>query len=344
MRFLIPLALVILVACAHVPDKVSVATPGQVNWQSFWVQNGCHLYFGESLKSYPGQFCIFLDDGSFISATGTSMRRFSPSQEILWEVPGHYHHQLNLSPDKKRILTLSSAVTSQNGKRVRKDTFLIFDLDGKLLHKTDADSIVKQTKVKPVFLDHTPELQVVKADLESSHFNSIYEIPENAYSKSVPWLAKNNIIVNGTFQGVFILSPDLSKVLKRVLVEGYEYANFHDVQISPDGTLLYFNNRTVDPQYVRFSTVQKYDLITKKLTMEFRASPREAFYSPACGGVQEVGDLIFFSHITAGGFLWSPAKNEMVKAIPGTNGNAKEVRPTQQLKLIDVEKFFKNSK
>ncbi|MFL5783858.1 MAG: hypothetical protein ACJ76H_04550, partial [Bacteriovoracaceae bacterium] len=109
---------------------------------------------------------------------------------------------------------------------------------------------------------------------------------------------------------------------------------------------LYFNNRATLKEIdgPEFSAIQKYDPVTKKVITLFEASPKEVFYSPACGGVQELGDLIFFNHILDGGYLWSVSKKELLLALPGYTDNPRSQIPTQQLKLVDVNDFFKNSK
>ena len=67
---------------------------------------------GEVVFDFPGRFCIFLDDGSYISNVIIDglqhVVRFGPQSEIIWKRKMEAHHQINLSPDKKRVLVLSS--------------------------------------------------------------------------------------------------------------------------------------------------------------------------------------------------------------------------------------------
>ncbi len=287
--------------------------------------------------------CIFLNDGSFISATSQTLRRFGKDHEILWEVKDIFHHQLNLSPDGQRILSLSSNVVKRNGKDQRDDVFIILDLNGKVLHRESFYPHMVEKKIRLLNWTMGKRLKDLGAQSESSHFNSIYEIPANAYEMKLPWLKQGNIIVNSTSLGVFILSPDVKNVLHRKLFDSSHNHEIHDVQVNPEGEYLFFNNRISISSNAYISAIQKYDDVKKSLTFNFQSNPPEMFYSPACGGVQEFRDMIFFSHVTTGGYYYSKEKETIVSSIPGLNGNPHESSPVQQLKLINANEFLKHS-
>ncbi len=347
--------------CSHKTDigilsrQSSFSIPSEL--QSPWIQNGCVLFqLRQEPKFYPGNKCIFLSDGSFLSASYTSLRRFSPALEVLWELPGHYHHQLNLSQDGSKILTLSSDIFSKDKKTFVEDIFLVISLDGKLLHRRGALSVLSEKDV-PLLAGSPINSKIVflKAAGEISHFNSIYDIPHNLYQNKYAWMKEGNVIVNGNGHGIFILSPDLSRVLYYLdyphsmslsLGSLMLKSNLHDVQVTPEGEFLVFNNRVNDASSF-YSSVEKFDPVKNEITWRFTAFPKEMFFSPACGGVQEIGDLIFFSHITAGGFAYSKKENAIVKFFPGNNGSVRGLNPTQQLKLPDpkvIQSFFEKQK
>ena len=304
------------------PVKKKILSAATPDIEKLWVQNGCFLYTNKNdVKSYPGMFCVFMPDGSFLSANEQALKRISPTKEVLWEVAGHFHHQMNLSQDGLRIYALSSEVE-------RDDVLMILDLNGKILRRVNTTTFAKTVSREQLN--------------DTTHFNSFYEIPENAYSASVPWMKAGNLIVNGYKMGVFIFSPDLSQVLSHHFIPRQN--QLHDVQVTPDGEFLFFNNWAQSEDGNRFSAIQKYDPVTKKISTLFKASPKEMFYSPAGGGVQEFGDLIFFNHVSAGGFLWSVPEQKLIYALPGVNGNRGQLGSIQQLKLVDVEEFFKNSR
>lgn len=312
-----------------------------------WIQNGCTLFqYRKPPVSFPGNQCVFLPDGSFISATSHSLKRISPALAVLWELPGHFHHQLNLSPDRSRLLALSSEIISEEGKKYRGDVFLVISPEGKILHRKTARSILEEKNVPRLKgWPRNEEVQILNADEEISHFNSIYEIPENSQSGN-SWLKPGNIIVNGNGQGIFILSADLSAVLYYLDYPPSRWNNLHDVQVTEKGEFLIFNNMVFDSGSV-YSAVEKFDPLKKKLTWRFTAEPKEMFYSATCGGVQELGDLIFFSHVTVGGYVYSRTQKKIIRFFAGTNGNPRGGSPVQQLKFPDpatIEEFFRHRK
>ncbi len=93
--------------------------------------------------------------------------------------------------------------------------------------------------------------------------------------------------------GCFIFDPELENVIHHLTFKSSLHHLIHDVQVNPQGEYLFFNNRTINPTRTQVSAIQKYDENKDKLTFDFQASPPEMFYSAACGGVQEFGNVFF---------------------------------------------------
>ncbi len=317
--------------------------------QGFTLVNGCRLFAltGEAVGSFPGTMCIFLPDGSFISGSDTHLRFFSKNDEILWEIPGHFHHQLNLSPDGKKILALSSDVSGSE----RIDRFLVLNLKGTVLHSQTALPLLKATNSSRLnFLISKP---VAGLKVEATHFNSIYEIPKLVGSNLPAYLREGNIIVNSTFLGVFILSPDLQKVLHHMTFKNSRLHNVHDVQVTRRGNFLYFNNM-VDSGQLHFfqvsgpslpdlwSSVNELDPRTGKLIHLFEATPRHIFYSSVSSNVQEVTDDIWlFTHFMNGTYFYSKSRRELFLAVPGTHYTSTGFMPTQQVRAERLIEFLR---
>ena len=316
-------------------------------WRALSLQNGCAVTLNEGLvKSYPGQICLFLDDGTFISTSEKGLRRFNRDQTTMWELTGQFHHQVNLSPDKKRVLALSSEVVKRGNLVERDDLLLILDVEtGKTIHRRNAREIVKDGKFIPPRWGNNRLLKAVNATLETSHFNSIYEVPKNKGETKASYLKAGNIIANSSGVGTVILSPDLRETLYfQPNPESYSH-QVHDVQVSSTGEFLLFNNLVYDPTLnYAYSSINKYDPVKNKTTFKYTAEAKALFFSAACGGVQELDDdTLFFSHIVNGGFLYSRKQKKILHAFQGRNGNRLDIVPTQQLKLINFRSFLDNS-
>lgn len=305
-----------------------------------WVQTGCTLRGKkDNVKSFPGHMCIFQDDGSFISVGSDSIKKFSPVQEVLWEVKGIFHHQINLSSDRKRILAIGTGQLPVKGKTARQDTFLILDQNGKELSKNTVDELTKPLGIKPLEIKQPH----VKADFEISHFNSIYEIPENSRAKEIDWLRPGNIIVNSLVLGIFILDPELKKVLKHLNYFDISVYHFiHDVQVTPEGNFLFYNNVVKTDSGKSYSAIQEIHPVTKAVAFEFTSTPKEFFFSAWGGGVQQVGDYLLFSHAQTGGYLYSRKLKDIVKTYPLDPQQASS-RWIQDIK-VPSPGFLKNSK
>jgi hypothetical protein len=218
--------------------SASVASSERVDFGSLQLQKNCQIFSlkGEALRIVPGDLCLFLDDGSFVSSTDRYLRFFSKSDEVVWEHRGHFHHQMNFSEDRKRILALSSAFEGT----IRQDKFLILDFKGRVLHTLTTDSLLQQAGLPG--LEGFFFIPSWKSEKETSHFNSIYEIPPLVASNLPSYLKEGNVIVNSLDLGFFILSPDLQTVLYHARFPNSFAHRVHDVQVTQDGHFIYFNN------------------------------------------------------------------------------------------------------
>ncbi len=323
-------------------------------WKKWSLVKDCSILDinGKMLRSFPGKYCLFLPDGSYISTENEHIRRINPDNEILWQVNEPIHHQNKFSHDGKRILGLSSAIyVTPKEEKSREDTFVVMDLDGKVLHKQSASAILNKMKV--LFLPWKGKEKIQGISSEISHFNSIQEIPPQTSTKGRPdWLKAGNIVVSGLRQGVFVLSPDLQKVLHhRYFIQTHKHA-VHDAQITANGTFLYYANLvansslkdTSDPfggtQEKLYSAVYETD-VDDKIVNQFTANPVELFYSWACGGVQELDkDTWLFNHILVGTYIYSKSQKKVLMMTVQANADWMKFSGVQEVKAMDLTKFF----
>jgi hypothetical protein len=317
--------------------------------KSFTLINGCRLFSlqGTPLRTFPGQICIFLEDGSFISAHENMIRRISKDNEILWEMAGHFHHQVNLTPDKQRILALSSDVFKHKNENKRQDKFLILSLDGKILHEQLAASLFKDASIPlkelPMFSTMAKQLN---APNEISHFNSFYEIPALYKKSPASYIKEGNVIVNSIEWGFFILSPDLNKVLHHASFKNSQDHHVHDLQVNQNGNLIYFNN-TVNgnPEskiaYYRHSEINEVHPVTYKMINVFSGSPKQLFHSPICANIQELtSELWLFTHFLTGTYIYSKLSKKIIANITETHYDGEKYIPSQQVTAEDLTKFL----
>jgi hypothetical protein len=294
--------------------------------------NGCALtsWEGKREKVFPGVFCQFFDNGSFLSASHAALRFIDKDRSVKWEYKAHFHHQLNLSNDKERILAMSSDWIEKEGKELRVDRLIVFALDGKVLMSESSDKITKQ------------ELKQNFSHSELTHFNSFYEIPE-IKAPAPFYIKKGNFVVNSNQLGVYILSSDLKTVLHHQKISTSQNHQIHDVQILPNGHMIYFNNvHALSTKELRHSSIEELDLNKNKIIFEFKSNPVQAFFSWYCGGVQKLDeDTVLFSHLLTGTYLYSIKKNKILDYSIETHViNKDKFYPTQQVKAQNLNAFL----
>ena len=294
-------------------------------WKGLHYVNDCRIitdWEGKTLKRFPGRLCLFLDDGRFVSATPRELSLYDWKQKKLWSISGHFHHQLNLSVDRKTILTLSSFFEKRGEDVVRYDRLLRVALDGTILNERSSESLFADPKfiasgirIQPVPFNW--ELDRAKdANFELGHFNSIYEVPGQTLPKPLRLFEKGQVVVNSIDAGIFILSSDLKTVVFFTTLKNSPSQRVHDVQVLADGTFLYFNNRNADPTRL-YSSVDIYDPRKMKRVFTYTPQPEEFFYSLAAGGVQLLeGNALLFSDLSKGVFIIDKDSRKLIKAIP----------------------------
>lgn len=302
---------------------------------------------GDLIRSVPGKMCLFFDDGKFVSADERGIKLYDGHKSILWRMSGHFHHQLALSNDRKKILAFDSGFTEINGKKQRTDRVLIISLDGKILHEQSSLELLKMQKLPFLDWKNSPWLRdETKMEREISHFNSIYEIPDNANNRPGSPFQKGNFIINGLTQGLFIVTPDLKKIVYHAILKTSEKHMVHDVQATKRGNIIYFNNLTAEPTGKNsFSTIHEYDLINDKIVFEFKASPEQMFFNRYCGAIQEIDDdNILFSDKFNGTYIFSRKEKKMISVIRGTHYRDFFPVYNQSTKAQNLSKFLKNFK
>ncbi len=317
---------ILLLSASHLPA---------ITWDETYLVSACRIYKGSGLKlrEFPGQICVFMDDGKFLSATSDKLRLFGVRSEVIWEIDGHFHHQVNLSPDGKRILTLSSEVDGKS----RTDKFMIISLEGKILAERNASDVLKGKKLTL----NWPVMDTALSDkgilLENSHFNSIYEVPLQTNKKSQ--FQQGQIVVNGLVQGIFVLSPDMKNIIRHVIYQGSKNHSLHDVQVTGTGNFLVFNNEKKGDH--SHTTIDEFDPSSQKIIYQFKADPPEVFYSKNAGGVQEIGTdhLIVSSHLS-GTYLINRKTNKVENLNRNTHMDTFKFIPVQQVKAQNLSRFL----
>jgi hypothetical protein len=313
----------------------------------------CSIYNqnGELLQRFPGALCVFLPDGSYVSAhhADHSLMRVSRDGLPLWRQTVQVHHQMNLDASGKRLLLLTSSVHRHLGKKMRFDAVEMRDLDGKLLARFDSfdqrEHLLKLSGKPRDFFWRDDSGTLPGVHYEFSHANSIYEISENAAAATIPAFAKGGFILNVNALGlVVILDRDLKKILWSLKRQPNHsgVSNWHDVQVTAAGRLLIYDNYAFDPlEKTGFhSAIVEYDPLKNTYQTLYQ---KPGFAAENFGGVQRVGDHLLISDMSEGGKAFELDKSGRVlwsMNYPVINPQTGKPHSFQQIKRTDLSGFL----
>jgi hypothetical protein len=306
----------------------------------------CDIYdlHGRVIKNFPGSYCKFLDDGTFISATERSMRRISSDRGVLWEVQGHFHHAFNISLDGKKVLALGSEPVKRGTETLRGGTFLVISVeDGKEIYRQSASLLLDKYGLKPLgWADSRNFAPQQGIKNEMTHFNSIYEIGEVKRSDAPAYLRKGNYVVNGLEHGAFILSSDLKEFLFH-FQNPFSFRHYvHDVQVRENGNFLMFTNRHHNnTHFNKGSAIQEVDVVNNLLVFDFLSDPPSVFFSECCGGVQELSqDALLFSDNQNGAYIFSRRQRKLLRTLRSLHHRDGHQLRVQDVKAQDLRRFL----
>lgn len=295
------------------------------------------------VANLPGFICHFFADGSFVSVSTDGLTSYDKDNKINWKIPGYFHHQLRATIDESKVLAMTSENKKIEKKQIRFDKFLILNREGQILHQQSALRILEMAHLPRLKFNFTPSSEFnMKASEEGSHFNSFYEIPVHSNKKAYDKLPPAGFILNSTSLGIFILSPDLQRLIYHFKYERADDHFIHDVQVLANGNVLLYINQ-VTPAEFPHSAIHEIDLMDRTLKWEFTAQPKSFFFSEFCGGAQELDDdTVMFSDYTKGMFIVSK-KEKKLKFYSHKIGTPKfdKVKRTQDFKAFDLKSFLK---
>ncbi len=303
--------------------------------EKFFV-NGCLVFTREGIlkERFPGSFCKFFSDGSFVSMNNESLRMFSPKNDLLWEVKGNFHHQLNAAQDERVIIAFKDEVREDAGEKYLEGTLMVISREGKILAEKKLSEFMSLKKKWAV----APFIKNPKASVEVSHLNSIYEIPPN--TSSLPYLKAGNIIVNSLNLGAMIFDSELKGNLKTIQLPSSVNHTVHDAQVTADGKILYFNNSLKSsPKLSGPETFDPESGITTHLVSE----SEKKLTSPNCGSVQYLNsEIMMYAGNFSGPKFADRKTGKLIQQAPLKGIVQVKGIPTFMIKLEVLSSFFQH--
>lgn len=249
---------------------------------------GCKIYDleGQIVRSYPGDNCLFQDDGSFVSydLKNKRLEKFNHQLKKLWSLEIHTHHGIKLTMGGDFLINSSTVRPYGEFKKVRFDEVVLVSQDGKIkkrfsffdhLSKIVANNPPNYPKkaVKRNWdenLDFTHEL---------THLASSHEVTETIQKNGNVFAPKGSFLVtlNSAGKGVYVLDDSLTRIVNYKKIPSQI---FHDVQPFFESNLIYLSNTAPGEK----AHVAVYDVFSSEV-IETREQDFLAFFG---GGVHVI--------------------------------------------------------
>jgi hypothetical protein len=323
------------------------------------VQVSCKIFDKAGNQLYKWldteELCLFLPDGGVISQTQLGMKRFDNKNKILWSQSGFFHHRLFLSKDGTKIFTLSAKAHNFLGKKIRTDTAVAIDFKtGKILAEFDIFDHFYELATEEQFHFRRASYQnsFFNYDFETTHANSIYELPPNPLSKKNPAFSEGNLLINpGVVNIYFIVDKNLKSILWKKPYGKFIRSN-HDVQLNSRGELVVYANDVITEREpyssILFLDPLKEESYPKDLIREVTVNiDGKKFYQPYVGGVQELssGEMLvsIFSDKMGFQLAFLDTKNKIKSSFaPNPSFHQSRGEAFQEGRVINLSSFFKN--
>ncbi len=297
---------------------------------------------GNVLAKFPFGITHISSDGTMIGAMIPAVVKYDADLNLIWKIFASPHHDIT-TDENGVIYLLSSDVHKFMGLNVNFDVLKIYCQEGDLIyewrvfdHLEEFVSVISKSaylnnlhhpydtgKGVEEYISQDPErffwhFNPVSKDtaFEFTHFNSIQVLPENAVSKKIPAFKKGNLLLSfNPYSCYGILDTALGKIEWAAYLP--ERATLHTPLLTPDGTILVFQNSTEssfwvdkendpclehlhrkippknpspDPEPRNWVSITEYNPLTNAKVWEYTANPRESLRALMLGSAQRLSN------------------------------------------------------
>jgi hypothetical protein len=184
--------------------------------------------FANSTEGYRAQHPLLLPDGSIVICSGEGpLVRIDKRSEIVWLVPEHFHHSIELDRDGNLVVPIVNEPSLIPYEGTRDDGFAIVSREGKVLKRHSVGAILLKSRYAALYLgvgkvsfdrlhvnDAQPinrEAGVAKAGdvaLSCRTLSTVFlyrpSTDEIVWLKTGPWLCQHDVnLVEGNVYSVF---------------------------------------------------------------------------------------------------------------------------------------------
>ena len=274
----------------------------------------CRLFntSGKMITTFPGKQCHFLDDGTVLSLAKTFLSRLGPDGKKLWQVDLKSFETTFTFAERNKFILVTSSRNAELPFDPRVFIFQIYDLEGNLKESINSAHLFGTDKIVNV------------SDFGEGNDGKLF--------------------INLFRDGVYILSPDLKKVLKKIRFEGTDNHQVKNVHMTDEGSFLYLHMPRKKPkQETPVVTLEEYFPERKKISLRYPPRPSPSFYFPYGGSLSLTDQYYVINHPLSGTYIVSRLTGEIKNYIIETH-QTDLFRPPHSVRLLSRDKFFKGWK
>jgi hypothetical protein len=210
---------------------------------------------------------------------GYTLSFYDQKMNVVWSKDIHIHNHAVYSPDDDSALVQASHVLPGN---LRADRLEVYNSEGKLTKSFNF--LPKHQLWWKTKFDYDRRILPTKVAEEITHVESFYRIPRN--SSHDPALREGNYVVADNMGAIYFFDSDLKNIVKKVPYGSFKFNSLRDVQVTPKGTLLFYNSGNSDFLGRQYTTLDEFDLATGKLVWTWPKEKNLELYSAYEGNLQ----------------------------------------------------------
>ncbi len=270
----------------------------------------CRLFSpdGKMISTFPGKDCRFLDDGTVLTFSKTFLSRIGPDGKKIWQIDLTSHEATFSYAEKSKTILATYSRNAELPYDPKVYYFQIYNMDGTL-----------------------------KATMNSARlfgFDKIVNLSDFGEGKD------GQIFINLFRDGVYLLSPDLRKIVKKIRFEGTDNHQVKNVHMTDEGSFLYLHlpkKKENDP--TPMVTLEEYFPDQKKRVLKYPPKPSASFYFPYGGSLTLTDEFYVINHPLSGTYIVSRKTGQLHDYLVGTH-QTDIFRPPHTVRLQNREKFF----
>ena len=274
------------------------------------LSSDCRLFnmAGKMITTFPGKNCQFLDDGTVLATGKTFLNRISPEGKRHWQVNLNSYEITFRYAEKNKVILTTASRNAELPYDPKVFIFQIYEMDGSL-----------------------------RATINSVHLfgsDKLVNVTDFGEGKD------GQLFINLFRDGVYFLSPDLKKIVKKVRFEGTDNHQVTNVHMTDEGNYIFLHMPKKKPdEAAPVVTLEEYFPEKKKLVLIYPPKPSASFYFPYAGSLSLTNDYYVINHPLSGTYIVSRKTRELHDYIIETH-QTDLFRPPHSVRLQSRDKFF----